>query len=204
MANAPSLAAVGPGFGNPVFASQRIFRNALDAMAHPGSIQVVSCDAVLPKGLVPAAGAVLLALLDPDTRLWLSDQFADGPTAAYLQFHTGTRIAARPEDADFALVAGPAELPLLALFGAGSDAHPEQSATVVLQVEALRPRPEWSLSGPGIERETPLEVGGLDESFRKQWIENRSRFPRGVDFFFACGDQLAALARTTAIRMGGD
>lgn len=204
MANAHSLAAVGPGFGNPVFASQRVFRDALDAMAHPGSIRAIPCDALLPNGTSAAAGAVLLALLDPDTRLWLSDRFADGRAAAYLQFHTGTRLAAQPEDADFALVAGPAELPLLARFGAGSDAHPEQSATVVLQVEALRSRPEWLLSGPGIERETPLEVAGLDESFRKQWIDNRSRFPRGVDFFFACGDQLAALARTTAIRTGED
>lgn len=192
------LAEVVPGFADPVFDSQRAFRGCLDALAHPGRVVAIGGDLQAMPGVHPAAGALLLALLDQDTRLWLSPGLADGAVAASLRFHTGCPLAGSPGDADFALVKDPAELPPLESFGSGSDEHPERSATLVLQVAALQPS-GWRLTGPGIRGETRLSAPLLGADFLSQWERNRARFPRGVDLFLASGERLCGLPRSTRL-----
>lgn len=187
------------GLGDPVFDAQRVFRAALRAMSRPGTVVAVPAQIGALPGVHPAAGALLLALLGPETRLWLSPSFSDGVVAANLRFHTGCAAVADCGEADFALVGSPAELPPLAAFPAGSDEHPERSASIVLQVAALSDRGGWRLSGPGVAGELRLGVAALDAGFVAQWADNHRRFPRGVDLYLACGERLCALARTTRI-----
>lgn len=196
--NVAGLAEVGPGFGDPVFDSQRAFRGCLDALSRPGNTMMLGAGLQTLLSLHAAASALLLALLDQDTRLWLSPRIAAGSTAANLRFHTGCVLVASPGEADFALVAGPEELPPLEAFGAGSDEHPERSATIVLQVAALLPS-GWRLTGPGIRGETEFSAPSLGTEFLSQWERNRARFPRGVDLFLTSGEQLCCLPRTTKI-----
>jgi len=197
------LSALGAGFAEPALDSQSVFRDCLDALAHPGKLQKVSVQADWPAGVHPAAGAVLLALLDQDTQLWLSPSLRSGAAPGWLRFHTGCTLTEMPDEADFALVAAPQELPDLAGFRQGSEAFPDRSTTLVVQcahlLDADTEGAGWRLSGPGLRARTRLQAGGLDETFRTQWARNRKAFPCGIDVFLASGSTLAALPRTTRL-----
>jgi alpha-D-ribose 1-methylphosphonate 5-triphosphate synthase subunit PhnH len=198
--SARELAGVAPGFADPVLDSQSAFRGCLAALATPGTLVALGAGLDPLPGLHPAATALLLSLLDQDTRLWLSPSVATGPLATSLKFHTGCSLAAAPGEGDFALVARVEELPSLAAFSAGSDEYPERSATVVLQVPAIEAS-GWRLSGPGIRDEVRLSVPALGPEFVADWERNRARFPRGVDFYLSCGDRVCGLPRTTRVEL---
>jgi len=186
------------GLGDPVLDSQAAFRGCLDALSTPGTVITLGGGLHALPGLDPAAGTLLLSLLDQDTRLWLSPGAGGAQIATSLKFHTGCSFAADPGEADFALVARVHELPALESFSAGSQDYPERSATVVLQVPAIADS-GWRLSGPGVRGEARLSVPALGEAFFAQWGRNHARFPRGVDLYFSCGERLCALPRTTRI-----
>jgi alpha-D-ribose 1-methylphosphonate 5-triphosphate synthase subunit PhnH len=194
----PTSDAIGRGFSDPVLASQTVFRQCLGALSEPGAIVAVESDAAVPAGLCAAANALALALLDQDTRLWLSPAVS-GAVAGHLRFHTGCVLVADPALASFAVIGHPRELPPLEAFSAGSDEHPERSATLILQVEGLSSDGAWRLSGPGIRDGRTLAAGGLGREFLDEWANNRSKFPRGVDVFLASGNCLCGLPRTTRI-----
>jgi alpha-D-ribose 1-methylphosphonate 5-triphosphate synthase subunit PhnH len=189
---------VEPRFFDPVLESQAAFRNCHSLLAAPGTLVNLGAGLQTLPGLHAAASALLLALLDSDTRLWLSPGVAVGEAAASLKFHTGCSMAAFPREADFALVACAEELPPLDAIGACWQAYPERSATVVLQVPALLDS-GWRLTGPGIRDEARLSVPALGREFPSQWERNRGRFPCGIDLYLACGEHLCVLPRTTRI-----
>ncbi len=197
------ISQVGPGFSDLAFGSQAVFRSCLEAISRPGTIVEVAQDAQVPPGISPAACALLLALLDQDTRLWMPVSPEREATQAivqrYLRFHTGCHLVSQPGHADFALLEAGRDFPALEQFSNGSEDYPDRSATLVLQAEALRDDRGWTLSGPGIRGKGRLEVGGLDDWFLQQWAQNYKRFPRGVDLYVACGARLAGLPRTTRI-----
>ena len=60
-----------PGFANPVGDAQATFRAVLDAMARPGKLDRVGSGLVAPAPLDSATAAVLLALIDNETPLWV-------------------------------------------------------------------------------------------------------------------------------------
>src|SRR5262245_5091893 len=187
-----------PGFAEPVLAAQQTFRAALMALAHPG--RIVAIDAALePPPLLNAATAALgLALLDHETPLWLDARLESA--AAYFRFHCGCPIAEKPGSADFAIVDDLRALPSLTEFRQGSDEYPDQSATLILQVEGLAEGGLLQLSGPGIAGVTRLAVRGLSDRFWQEWPANNAAFPRGVDVFFTSGTRLCGLPRTTNVR----
>lgn len=193
------LSEVGAGLADPVLDGQRVFRAGLEALSRPGTLVEVSAGGEGVPRLHAASGALLLVLLDQDTRLWLSPSLADGRAGASLRFHTGCTLAASPDAADFALVASPQELPALEAFAAGSDEHPERSTTLVLQVPSLGDASGWRLAGPGIRAQAQVRAEGLDAAFLGQWESNRRRFPRGIDLFLTSGGRICGLPRTTRI-----
>ncbi len=193
------LSTIGRGFDDLALDSQDVFRLALAAMSRPGDIQEIKACIESPAGLDPASGALLLALLDQDTRLWLSPAFAGSNVPTYLRFHTGCVLVADAAEADFLLVAKVGELPVLSALSRGSAEYPERSATVVLQAEGISGRAGWHLSGPGIDGKKALCIEGLGEGFVAQWREAQAEFPRGVDLFAASGISLAALPRSTRL-----
>jgi alpha-D-ribose 1-methylphosphonate 5-triphosphate synthase subunit PhnH len=190
------LSSIGRGFEDLALDSQAVFRQVLSAISKPGEIHVSNTGIESPEGLHPAAAAVLLALLDQDTRLWLSPAFGAGVAGAYLRFHTGCILTDNPLAADFVL-ARPDELPKLSELSLGSEEYPERSATVVVQVDDLSNDGGWHLSGPGIDGHAVLQVAGLEASFLPDWRESQLQFPRGIDLIFTSADRLAAMPRTT-------
>jgi len=188
------------GFVDPVLGGQRVFRRVLEAIAHPG--RIVTLDALLetPASLAPASAAVCLALLDFDTPLWLDDAARSPEAVEWLRFHCGVPLVDQPDAARFALVLAPAAMPKLDEFDAGTDAMPDRSATLILQVDALDVGAGPWLVGPGIADATQLDVRGVPARFWDLVRDNATRFPRGVDLLVTSGRRLAALPRTVRVK----
>jgi alpha-D-ribose 1-methylphosphonate 5-triphosphate synthase subunit PhnH len=187
------------GLADPVLDSQRVFRAVLDAMAHPGSVLDVPGPEATPHPLHLAAVAVCLALVDFDTPLWLDGRAGTDETREFLRFHCGCPLADGPGTARFALIAEPEAMPELSRFDRGTDESPDRSATLVVQIAALDAGRGLRLTGPGIPRETLLEVRGLPNDFWRGLRESHALFPRGVDILLTAGRRLAALPRTTLV-----
>ena len=189
-----------PGFGAPVTDSQQVFRHVLRAMSEPGSAQEIAVDLAPPPVLDRATGAVCLTLLDFETPVWLDAAADCEEVRAWLRFHCGSPLATGPGEAGFAVLAAPAEMPALADFRLGSEAYPDENATVILQVPSLEAGDAVALSGPGIEDCRAFCAAGITAGFWKQRREMQALFPKGVDLMFASGARLAALPRSTEVR----
>ena len=195
--NGPALR---PGFAAPVADSQQVFRGVLRAMSEPGTVQDIAVDLAPPAPLDRATAALCLALLDFETPVWLDAPADCEEVRAWLRFHCGCPLAADPAEAGFAVLAAPAEMPSLAGFRLGSEAYPDESATVILQVSSLVSGEAVTLRGPGIEDCRDFRAAGVGEGFWKQRRDLEALFPQGVDLVFASGARLAAVPRSTHVR----
>lgn len=199
LVNTVDLADIGPGFANPVHAAQQVFRVVLDAVARPGRILTVEADSPSPPGVGHAANAVLLALLDQDTTLYVSPNISEA-AARHFRFHTGCRVTPRIEDADFIILAAGDAWPGSTALKLGSEFSPEQGATVVREVSGFDNGLPLVLTGPGIADTQALQSPALDGDFVADWQRLRGQFPRGVDLILCCGATLVGLPRSTRIR----
>jgi alpha-D-ribose 1-methylphosphonate 5-triphosphate synthase subunit PhnH len=189
-----------PGFADPVFDAQAVFKAVMTAMARPGEIMPAEPLLTPPAPLTPAAAAVALTLLDFETPVWLDAPLAETPDAAHwIKFHTGARIVAGGDQAGFAFISTPLAMPPLNAFALGTLEYPDRSTTLVVQVAALKGGNPCVLSGPGIESTRLFAPEPLPERFLDQLAGNRALFPRGVDIIFAAPDGLAALPRSTRV-----
>lgn len=191
--------AIQPAFDDAARESQAVFRAVMDAMARPGRILRLAAGFTPPAPLNPAAAAILIALADFETSVWLDAELSgQAAVADFLRFHTGAKLVAAPEAASFALIADVAGAPPLAAFAQGTPDYPDLSATIIFQVDRLTSG-GWMLAGPGIDGQTGFGASPLPEKFERQLAENRSRFPLGVDVIFAGHGEIAALPRSTRI-----
>lgn len=193
------LSGLQPGFAEPVGDAQRCFRGVLDALAHPGSVIELAGLPAPPPGLGAAQGAVLLALADIDTPVWLPPALRDAEAGHYLRFHCGCRLTAKLAEAHFVVPASLAELPALDELRLGEPEFPDRSATLIVEVAGLETGGALRLQGPGIESEACLTVAGWRAATTDFLRENRRRFPLGVDLLLSCGNRLAGLPRTVRI-----
>lgn len=189
-----------PGFADPVFDSQRVFRAILTALSEPGIVvNLGSLESPLP--LQPALTACVLALADGDTPVWLDEASRQPGVPEYLQFHCGCPLVEAPQTAQFGVVTSPLTMPRLEDFATGSDERPDQSATLLIEVAAVsNDSIGWTLSGPGIPSSRTLAVAGLPDGFAAGLFDNYQRFPAGVDILLTCGSTLVGLPRTTRVR----
>lgn len=178
------------GFANPPVDAARAFRLVLDAMAHPARmVHLPAIDA--PEPCSPAAAIALLTLVDATTPLHLAGVHDSDAIREWVRFHLGAPLVG-PQDAAFALGAWDALCPL-GRFPQGSADYPDRSATLIVEGAELR-NDGARLTGPGIHSTSFLalpDVAALQT--------NAAQFPRGLDFLFTSGVQLAALPRSTQI-----
>jgi alpha-D-ribose 1-methylphosphonate 5-triphosphate synthase subunit PhnH len=109
---------------------------------------------------------------------------------------------AEPGRAVFAFAAAPDRLPALDRFALGSDAYPDQGATLVIEVASLAADGGLMLAGPGVDGVARLGVAGLPDGFWAARAALAPLFPRGLDLILTAGDRLAAVPRTTLVREG--
>lgn len=179
--------------------SQQVFRSVMNAMAQPGIIARLDSPIIPPAPLNPAATAILLALADFETSVWLDAAVWASLTATdYIRFHSGAKLTAETGEASFALITDAEHAPALSSFAQGTPDFPDRSTTLILQVSGFS-RSGWTLTGPGIETETQLGAWPLPPGFKDQIADNRRQFPLGVDLVFASADSVAALPRSTHV-----
>ncbi|MGE0698447.1 MAG: phosphonate C-P lyase system protein PhnH [Hyphomicrobiaceae bacterium] len=189
-----------PGLHDPVDDAQRIFRAAMNALARPGRVHHLVDLPSPPPPFNKVACALILALADHETQVWLDEPFArDGAAEAHIRFHTGARIVRDPAASTFAIVSDPRRMAPMSTFSKGSLQYPDRSTTVIVQLESLHEGPGLTLRGPGIETSTRLAAAPLPTWFRTAMAENRALFPCGIDVLLASTTSLAGLPRTTAI-----
>lgn len=187
-------------FSDPVFDSQRVFRTAMNALARPGKLHPFDPGVRPPEVLPAEIAALALSLADHETPLWLDAALTEARDVAdYLRFHTGAPIVRHPVEAAFALVCDPALCPALMSFTLGAADYPDRSTTILIQTDTLRSSGALTLQGPGIAGTSVLRAEPLPPGFVREWGENRTYFPRGVDVFFASDGWLVGLPRTTEI-----
>ena len=184
-----------PAFNDPVLDAQVSFRAALKALAEPGLAQTMD-RALALHDLQPATYALCLAFLDADTPLWLAPRFDTAAIRANLTFHCGCPIVAEREVALFALL-DEGELHDLSAFDNGSERYPDQSCTLLIQLDALSGGAPLRWRGPGIQDVRGVEMPLAGHFWQQR--SARSAFPRGLDAFFAAQDQVIGLPRSTRV-----
>ncbi|MTJ82772.1 MAG: phosphonate C-P lyase system protein PhnH [Telmatospirillum sp.] len=185
-----------PGFADPVADANAVFRAVLSAISYPGRIVPLPVAPAPPPPLSLAAAAILLTLADLETPVWLSPGLDGDGVRAWLAFHCGCPLVVEPGRALFAVTES---WDMLSEFSPGTAENPEQSATVILQVDSLRPGRGMSLRGPGIPDVERLEVPGAGPSLVRALAGNHRLFPRGVDVVLAAAGRLACLPRTIQV-----
>jgi alpha-D-ribose 1-methylphosphonate 5-triphosphate synthase subunit PhnH len=184
-------------FEQPVHQAQQTFRCLLSAMAEPLLPRPLP---VLPPplpGLMAGSAALLYTLIDQEVSWWSPELPPD--TLASLTFHTGTKRAATPDEADFVLVPRGHAMPDLAALKAGSVDYPDRSATLLIEVDDFDTQ-QVAASGPGIAGVRRFGANGLPRDFWRQWQDNHSRFPQGVDVLLISEQAVAGLPRSTALQ----
>lgn len=191
-----------PAFADPVLDAQRSFRAALSALSGPGVIQRLLPAQTPPplEGLASSSHALCLALLDIDTPLWLAPRFDTPAIRANLAFHCGCPIVSERQSARFALL-DESLLQDLSEFDTGNDRYPDQSCTLLVQLESLHNGQPLDWRGPGIETVNTVSLP-LQPSFW-QARESCNDFPRGLDVFFVATHELIGLPRSTRVAFQG-
>lgn len=188
---------IDPGFADAVDGAQRCFRAVLGAMSRPGRIAALDLVESPPKGLSPAAAAIVLAFADIDAPVWLGARAA--PAADWIRFHTGAPIASDPMFASFAFVATD-ELPDWSAVNLGSNEYPDRSTTLVVETSRTSTDGPLVLRGPGIEDSHRAAIDGIDSAFWARRAELHELFPRGADLIFVSGTNVLAIPRTTRVQ----
>ena len=195
--------APGAGLTDPVMDAQAIFRQVMNALAEPGSVRPLDPDLLAalqpPAPLTPATAAMLLALADFETPVWLDPALSTASVTAYLRFHAGCPLVTEPSKASFAVIADGATLDRLDGFALGSLEYPDRSTTVIVQVMSLTHGPAWSLSGPGIDGIRTAHVLPLHHDLVASLQANHALFPCGVDLLLTDGTSVLGLPRSTDI-----
>lgn len=195
------LAAVEGGLRDPVFDGQAIFRALMEAFAEPGTVAEFGARIAAPRPLVPAAAAILAALADGDTPVWMAESH-DGSEAAarWLRFQTGAPVTADPAEAAFALLVQGDDATRWSRFPRGTPDYPDRSAMLLLPVSSFAGGAPLVLAGPGISTERRIAAIGLPAGFVDVLAENRAGFPLGIDLVLVCGTSALALPRSTRVR----
>jgi alpha-D-ribose 1-methylphosphonate 5-triphosphate synthase subunit PhnH len=191
-----------------VFDAQEHYRLLLDAMARPGTINVLPRMSLMaPPALTGAAALVGFALLNADVSFYADGEAADVVTR-YLVVNTAARPES-PDKADLVFAAGTASEVLLADMKKGTLPYPDEGATLVISVEALaseaqalggRPYLALTLEGPGIRGKRTFFITGLSRELVSGLQQCNQEFPLGIDLILTDpGYRIACIPRSSRV-----
>lgn len=197
------MSSIQAGFKDYVHDAQRCFRQVLKALSEPGSkVELFNHLGFTP--LNPVVSQVMLTLCDSHTGIYLSPSLAiknnDTEEAIVnLAFHNGVPCAPLNK-ADFIVVSAHQAIDF-SQCKAGSDSRPEQSATILVQIDSFTQGPKFRISGPGIEFPIEVQLGNLSDSFIAYLCKPTNSYPLGLDFMFCTQHALLAISRTTKLEL---
>lgn len=196
--SALDLSTLKPGFADAVMDAQASFQAAMWALSRPGLPRPLAVTLEAPAGLSPALAALLLALVDFETPLWMPPALANGEAGAYARFHASAPLVEAAQDAVFAVSDATGAAELLGRLRIGEDRYPDRSATLFVDVPSFEGGPPVRLSGPGVNGALTIAPAGLDDGFWQAFAGNHGLYPLGVDCFLCCGNAVIGLPRSTA------
>ncbi|HVO43852.1 MAG TPA: phosphonate C-P lyase system protein PhnH [Aggregatilineales bacterium] len=185
-----------PAFTPAEAASRGTFLALMWALSLPGRVQMLPVSAP-----VEAFTAIADSLLDLETSFYTHDE----ALAAHCRRTTARAETVQRAEYLFLPHLQEDDLPTLASASIGTMLYPDQGATIIVggtvtngsnssadRSTALR------LTGPGIQGETAIAIGGIPPAF---WTlrEQTRRYPLGWDIFVVSGAQVIALPRSTKI-----
>ncbi len=198
---APALA----GLADAVHDGQRIFRAVLDALSRPGQPVALASTynglTDLPATAPAPLAAVLLALADHETPVWLDASLAP-LLSGLLRFHCGAPLVMTTSAAIFAAFGAGAGLPPLTHFAWGSAEYPDRSCTLLIALHSLQGGTPVTLQGPGIANSTVIAPQGLPATFWQERSAMQQEFPLGVDCLLLDATHAIGLPRTTLATVG--
>lgn len=154
------------------------------ALARPGTVRF------LPE---PGAACLASALLDRECAVYCADAALGATIAA-----TGA-VRVDLEAADHAFLGPLTDAATLARLPCGSDLHPEGGATAIIDVR-IGDGPTLRLSGPGIEDDLTVEIGGLPAGIWRVRAQ-AARYPMGFEMILIDRDRILGLPRTTCVEV---
>ncbi len=180
---------------DPEILSHAVYRPLLQAMARPGTVQLLP-EAARQEPVLH----LLAALADEQVSLHVR---GDEPLARALARETGCRLAPL-EQADFVLFPEARSEGLLARAKRGTPEYPDAGATVLFPVRSLAPGGgRHRLRGPGIAGEALPLVEGLDPGEWRLLREANALYPLGVDAVFVDdAGRVLCVPRSTRIEEG--
>jgi len=211
-----ALERLGLAWAHPVHGAQQAFRVLLDAMAHPG--RTLALPPAATEGVQApctrdghamslAASVSLLTLLDAESSVHFAGPYDRAALAAYFRFHSGVPEAGAAQAAFTYAPGSAAAEALCRTLPQGSDAVPQDGATLVLDVADLAAGAQpgdgqvLRLRGPGIATQTLLTVRGSQPALWRWRAAQHGAFPVGIDLLLCCGDRVAAVPRSTLLAL---
>lgn len=186
------------GFPDLIYDSQSTFRTLLNTLSRPGTINEITVELTPPLGLNTGCAAACLTLFDLETLIWLQPELNE-EVKNWLLFHTGSRFTKDTNKADFAVIWNLDNMPSLSQFKQGTPVYPEDSTTLLIQVESYQGtslREQQILTGAGINEQIIMPVS-LPDNFWQQWQQNHDSYPLGVDIYFFSKTKVIGLPRTS-------
>jgi len=199
-----NLSKMSAGFENIERDSQRIFRTVMDSFSRPGlRFDMSALVQASPGETASVAGTLLLALMESASSLCVSKSLHITQWPSFLKFHTGCVLTQDSSQAQFIWIQQMQDLPSLMNCALGSPEFPDQSSTLIIDVEAIHsPSTQGAgqvWSGPGIKEPMVIDIMGLPKAF---WLERQNLqnlYPCGIDVIFCTPSQIVSLPRSTHI-----
>jgi len=190
-----------PGFKSVGEASQQIFRLTMQAFSRPGDLQIMEDYISSTPYSSSAAIQILLAMLDSETSLMISNGAMSKELNTYLRFHTACNLTQQMNAAQFAYFNAGENMPQLSEMVIGSDEYPDQGATILIEVAELTVGTSTGvmISGPGIKDPKRIDVSGVSPTFWQERQALQKEFPKGVDILFCRGLEFIGLPRSTKV-----
>ena len=184
------------GFKNKTFESQEAFHLILQATANPGKKVKFMNHNYSQKDLHISSVNIIFTLLDLDTNVFIQSA-QENIISNFIKLHTGSPITKNKIESDFAIIThGDLDFDS---FNDGLDQYPDKSTTLIIQIQSMSEGEDFVLSGPGIKISNQITLRGIPHNFKEKINSNSSKFPRGVDIFLTCNDELISLPRTIKI-----
>ncbi len=190
---------VKPGLSHPVSDSQGIFRQLLKAMSEPGSIHNINYACTAPDVMNQASYSIALTLLDQTTSVALTQKLQTADVISSILFHNSVEWIEDLSQADF-IFCNEDECPQLSDLKTGSEAYPDQSATLIIQCESFSSGTSVELTGPGIQHHRNIQCSAFNTALVKNRKSMDELFPLGIDIIFTCFNEFFCLPRTTRIK----
>ncbi len=187
------------GFKDLPRQSNDVFRSVLNALANPGQISSLDVDLPTPEYFDTATTAILLALADFETPLWIAPDIAAGNVQTHLKFHTGCPITENPNGASFAIATPQSDFTFLDQLALGSAENPHKSTTLILMLKGFAGSHPLHLSGPGIKTKQGISPEGFPSELLGHMKQNIQYFPCGTDLILTADRRLIGIPRSTRL-----